>query len=317
MTIPILDESKVLAALALKQNPYFAEYHAFYSSWFGGIIKDPHWMLLPMDDHMVHRGDGVFEAMKAVNRRVYLMDPHLKRLKHSADRIDLKLPVTLDELKNIILATLQAANRDNAIVRLYLSRGPGNFSVNPYDSLGAQIYVVVADLKAPAETKYQQGVVIGQSHIPCKESWMAQVKSCNYLPNVMMKKEAVDRGLDFVINLDDNNCIAEGSTENIMMVNADGVLIHPEFDHILKGTMMLRAFELAQQNGIKTAMQSIFLDDLLHAKEVMMAGTTLDVLPVVKFENQMIGNGSPGTVVIKLRALLLEDMQRGPYTTAF
>src|SRR5258705_6568053 len=113
MTIPILDEQKVLDVLRTKTNPFFQKYYAFYSSWLNGIVTDPHLMLLPIDDHIVHRGDGVFEAMKSVGRAVYQMDQHLQRLLTSANRISLKLPMSLEELKNTILTTLAVANQSD------------------------------------------------------------------------------------------------------------------------------------------------------------------------------------------------------------
>lgn len=315
--IPILNEKQIFENLELQKNPFFAEYYAFYSSWFGGIVTNPRMMLLPIDDHMVHRGDGVFEAIKVVKRSVYLLDEHLHRLLHSAERIELKSSLQFDDMKQVILETLRVANQNDAFIRAYLSRGPGNFSVNPYDSIAAQFYVVITKLKLLSEEKYARGVKIGKSAIPGKDSWMAQVKSCNYLPNVMMKKESVDRDLDFVVSIDEKGFITEGPTENIMIVDAKGILVHPGFDYILKGITMTRASELARENKIMTMAKPISLEDLLSAREVMMSGTTLDLLPVVEFEDRKIGDGKPGPVTRKLRELILEDINVGPRRTQF
>lgn len=315
--IPILNDDELIAALDKQKNPYFSEYYACYSSWFGGITTNPHRMLLPLDDHMVHRGDGVFEAMKAVNRGVFMMNEHMQRLLQSAAAIQLNLPISLAEMNHIILETVRAAQCDDAIIRVFLSRGPGNFSVNPYDSVGAQFYVVIAELKKFSDNQYEQGVSVGQSTVPVKNAWMARVKSCNYLPNVMMKKEAVDRKFDFMINFDDSGFVAEGATENIMIVDADGNIVHPEFDSILKGTTMMRVCELAQTIGIRSVVKAISLADLINAREVMMCGTTLDVLPVTRFEEHIISDGKVGGVARKLRVLLQEDIKHGIKRTQF
>jgi branched-chain amino acid aminotransferase len=217
----------------------------------------------------------------------------------------------------VIIETLKVANRDDAIIRVFLSRGPGNFSVNPYDSVKSQFYVAITRLNSPAPEKYEQGVVIGKSSIPMKDSWMAQVKSCNYLPNVMMRKEAVDRNLDFVVGVDEEGFVTEGPTENIMIVDAKEHLVHPGFDNILKGTTMTRVCELARTNGIKAESRSFSLKELQTAQEIMMCGTTLDVLPVREFEGQKIGNGKPGPISIKLRELIREDLRAGPKRTPF
>lgn len=274
-------------------------------------------MLLPIDDHMVHRGDGVFEALKAVEGKAYLLDEHLTRLMISAGKISLTPKFSLDEMKEIILQTLKIAGQKDALVRIYLSRGPGSFSPNPYDSVGSQFYVVITELKSTAAEKYQHGVRAARSHVPAKESWMATVKSCNYLPNVMMKKEAVDRKLEFVIGFDEYDFVAEGPTENIVIVDAGGVLTHPELEFILKGTTMTRACELARDLGMKTAVRAISNEDLKNAREVMMMGTTLDVLPVIEFDGKPIADGKVGTIAKKLRELILQDMKTGPKLTGF
>lgn len=317
MAIPIIDEKQILEKLKSQKNPFFGEYYAFYSSWFGGIVKDPRLMLLPIDDHMVHRGDGVFEGMKAVGRSVYLMDEHLQRLFISAEKIALKSPFTIDQMKEIIFETLRVANQNEAIIRVFLSRGPGNFSVNPYDSVQPQLYVVITQLKPPSTEKYEKGVVIGKSEISSKSSWMAQIKSCNYLPNVIMKKEAVDRHLDFVIGTDAEGNITEGATENMMIVDQNGAIVHPILDNILKGTTMIRVCELARENGIATIVKSISIEDLKSAREAMITGTSLNVLPVVEFEGFKIGNGKPGPIVKKLNELMLNDIMKSVGRTSY
>jgi branched-chain amino acid aminotransferase len=113
------------------QNSYLA----MYSTWYGGIVTDPALMLVPIDDHMVHRGDGIFEAFKCVQGNIYLLDAHLDRLQRSAELIDLAWPMGRSELQGAVVQTIQAGNEQNSLVRLYISRGPGDFSPNPYASI--------------------------------------------------------------------------------------------------------------------------------------------------------------------------------------
>lgn len=317
MAIPILNDKQLVENLKKQINPFFEEYYAFYSSWFGGIVTNPRMLLLPMDDHMVHRGDGVFEAMKAIGRSVYLLDAHLQRLFNSAEKIALKSPVESQQLKEIILETLRAANQQNATIRVYLSRGPGNFTVNPYDPIAPQLYIVISKLTAPSAKTYTSGVMIGCSEIPIKSSWMAQIKSCNYLLNVLMKKEAVDRNLDFVVGVDAAGCITESATENIMIVDNKGTIVHPTLDFILKGTTMIRACELARENGFSTAVRPISQEELYSAREVMITGTSLNILPVVKCDDHTIGNGKPGSIAKRLNDLMLNDIANGKCSTCY
>src|SRR5579871_3546547 len=130
-----LSPQDVFQHLQRRQAAHFAGYLAMYSSWYGGIVTDPTLMLLPIDDHMVHRGDGVFEAIKVVNGGVWLLEAHLNRLFLSASRIFLDLPWSKEQIRETILQTCRVAAKQaqeilkldpaefSAIVRLYISRG--------------------------------------------------------------------------------------------------------------------------------------------------------------------------------------------------
>lgn len=313
MEIQILTSEKIASRIQELRHKNQSKYHAMYSSWIGGIIKDPQWMLLPIDDHMVHRGDGVFEALKFINHKPYLLSEHLDRMSRSAEKISLSCSFTKKEIMDIVLATIKASGQDKGLVRIFLSRGPGGFSTNPYESVGSQLHVVITDLMPPSEEKYSRGASIGRSQIKPKDSWFAQIKSCNYLPNVLMKKESVDRDLDFTISFTEEGFVTEGSTENIIILDHNNQLLHPDLSLILKGTMMSRLFELAVQYPIaeikKVSIRNFTENDIKTAREVMMVGTTLDVLPVTSYEGQRIADGRVGPAAKYFLKLLREDMK--------
>ncbi len=252
-----------------------------------------------MDDHLVHRGDGVFEAVKVVNGRAFLLDEHLARMAYSAEKIGLKLFHDLHEMKKIIQQTIEASALPSSILRIFLSRGRGSFTPNPYDTKGSEFFVIVTEFKPLPDSHYQQGVRIGKCQTPVKESWLAQIKSCNYLPNVMMKKEAVDRGLDYTVAFDSDGFLAESATENCVIVNQAGTLVRPPLKNILKGCTMTKAFSLAE-GFCPTAEAAISEVNIFQAQEVMMMGTTLDVLPVVEYEGKKINQGQVGPIAKEL-----------------
>lgn len=321
-SIPILTPDQLLKNLQNNLNPFFKDYFAFYSSWLGGITQDPYLMLVPMDDRIVTRGDGVFETMKAINGGVYLLDQHLDRFFNSAQQIGLIPCFDQNKIKEIILETLrftkdQHPYLNNFMIRAYLSRGPGNFTANPYEPVGSQFYCVITRFNLTPPEKYEQGVQIGCSEIATKPSWLAQIKTCNYLPNVLMRKEAIDKNLDYVIGLDLNNFLTESATENLILINNLGEIIYPKLDFILKGTTMTRLFELAEAQGFKIKSEDINLQDLKSAQEVFMIGTSFDLLPVVKFEQALIGSGQPGKFFKLFKSWLEKDMTDGPYRAKF
>ncbi|MFV8250631.1 aminotransferase class IV [Bdellovibrio bacteriovorus] len=320
MNLPILSSADVQAQLLKRQYPAQGSYLAMYSSWYGGVIKDPGLMMVPVDDHLVHRGDGVFEAIKVVDGQVFLMQEHLERLQSSAQQIGISLPHSLEDMKKIILETTRIAGAPYAVLRLYISRGPGYFTTNPYDSISSQMYLIVTSFTPFTDEKYLKGVKVGRSQVIPKDPWLARIKTCNYLPNVMMKKESVDRKIDFTIGIDPQGFITEGSTENIVLIDKDKNLIRPKLRQILKGTTMMRTFDLAESLLAAGELKSIQEKDLteqdiLSASEAMMIGTTLDVLPVTEYEGQQIGEGKQGPLAFKLLQLLREDMKKGPKTT--
>lgn len=291
-------------------------YKAMYSSLFGGVVTDVSVMMVPIDDHMVHRGDGVFEAIRVTPKKIYLLKSHLERLFTSAKSIGLEVPWSLSELASLCEGVCEVARKTNdgfthGLLRVFVSRGPGDFSPNPYTTIGSQLYIVATEFTPPAEEKYEKGVTLGVSQIPVKPSFYSQVKSCNYLPNVMMKKEAVDRKLDFVINLYNDKYVAEGPTENILILNNINELVAPKFDYTLKGTTLVRAMWYAKnkmQNMIvDVRSDNISLEDLRHAKEIMMVGTTLGVLPVTTLEEVVVGDGQVGPVTRSLHDWIAYD----------
>ncbi len=302
-------------------NPARQGYLAMFSTWTGGIITDLSLMSVPVDDHIVHRGDGVFEAIKCIAGKLYALRPHLERLERSAAAIEINLPHSLEEISQICRETLRVAmeiagSTEDFMLRLYISRGPGGFTTNPYETLGAQLYLVITRYNPVPEAKYQTGVSIGTSSIGVKEGRFAQIKSCNYLANVLMKKEAVDRKLDFTLSLDASGAFAESSTENFAIVSAEGEFLIPHFDRTLRGITAVRVMELAAElvksGELKAVRNSnLYLNDVLIAKEAMMLGTTLDVLPVVEFDGKKIGEGRPGINTLNLLRLLRHDIRTG------
>jgi branched-chain amino acid aminotransferase len=321
-----VDESMILTPEQVVRNlrhgarEHHASYLAMYSTWIGGIVTDPTLMLVPVDDHIVHRGDGVFEAFKCVRGRIYLLERHLDRLERSAAMIGLAWPMTRSELKQRILETIRAAQVEECLFRLYISRGPGDFSPSPSATSGSQLYLVLTDLSHPPPQKYESGCSLMTSSIPVKPGFFANVKSCNYLPNVLMEKEAEESGVDYAVGVDEAGSLTEGPTENMGLITEGGAFLVPPFERILRGTTVIRMMELAEalvREGRLSEVREapIARKDVLAAEEVMMFGTTFDVLPVVSFDGQSVGGGRPGPVFRTFLDLMRRDQQEGELST--
>lgn len=306
---PIVGREEWIVRLPKKDK----QLYAMYSSVVDCIVTDQALMAVPVDDHMVHRGDGVFESFKCIGGNIYNLGDHLARLERSCGQVGLALPVPLDEMADIIVQTTRAGGHRDALVRLLVSRGQGTMGINPYACFHSELYIVVYDLPKASLERMPDGVSVAVSKIPVKPGFFATVKTCNYLPNVLMKKEAVDLGVDFTVSLDEHRNLAEGATENIGIVTIGKELFMPPPDRVLAGTTAKRAMHFAQQllkeRKLTTAeFRPISLGVARAAAEIHIYGTTPNITPVVKFDGKPVGDGRPGPIAATLFDMLKEDM---------
>nr|WP_279593518.1 aminotransferase class IV [Pseudodesulfovibrio sp. S3-i] len=296
-----------MEALLAVDRPGADEIHAFYEHRVGVICTDPKMMLMPWDDHLVHRGDGIFETMKFIGKKLYQLEPHMARMQRSCEAIYLKPPCSWETIRDLIVDVARAGGRENGMVRVLLGRGPGGFGIYPSECPEASLYVVSYDLHPKPESVYEKGVTAFKTSIPAKQSYLAAIKSIDYLPNVLMKHEAEEKGYDFPFCFDQNGLLAEGATENVCIVDDSGRLIIPEFTNALAGTTLLRAVDL-----IKSEMSIVFRgiseEELLLAREIIIVGTTGDAIPVVRFNGKPIHDVKPGPVAKRIRELLKKDL---------
>ncbi len=287
--------------------------YSMYSSVTDCIVTDQSVMSVPVDDHMVHRGDGVFESFKCINGCIYNLQDHLARLERSCETLGIELPVSHDEMMKIIVQTVRAGGHENALVRLLLSRGQGTMGVNPYACFNPELYIVVYELPDAKIDALPEGVSVAVSKIPIKPGLFATVKTCNYLPNVLMKKEALDLGVDFTVSLDEHRNLGEGATENIGIVTRGKELFMPPVERVLAGTTAQRALEFARklkQERVLTAAEfrPISLGMARSAAEVHIYGTTPNITPVTVFDGKPVGDGKPGPIARLLFDMLREEM---------
>ncbi|MDY7001344.1 MAG: aminotransferase class IV, partial [Thermodesulfobacteriota bacterium] len=191
--IPILESDEYVKRMLSIPRPGAENILAFYEHRLGAICTDPRLLLLPLDDHLAHRGDGVFETLKYLDRRVYQLEPHLKRMKVSADAIFLTPPCSWDKIGELVLEVAKASGRDMGLIRILLGRGPGSFGIDPDECPVPSLYIVAYGFHPKPEEFFERGVSAFRTSTPAKQDYMARIKSVNYLPNVLMKREAVQK----------------------------------------------------------------------------------------------------------------------------
>jgi 4-amino-4-deoxychorismate lyase len=312
----LLNDQEVIERLKALRQKQPVKYTAFYSSQLGGIVTDPALMVIPFDDHMVHRGHGIFDTAGIVNGRIYDLDAHLDRFIKSAERSKLKLPGSRDEMRDIIIKTTAASARRDGSIRYWLSSGPGSLDLMPAAGAAPGFFVMIfPGLVYPDKWK-SDGVRVMTTTYPIKPPLYAITKTTNYLPNVLMQMEAKEKGFDNGVFIDPDGHVGESSNMNVAFVTHDGVMVHPRFDHILSGCTSQRLLELARRLVDRGLLKDVKVDhvsmqEAIAAKEMLLIGSSVKVAGIVQWDSHTIGNGKPGPVAAALLDLLEEDMRSG------
>jgi 4-amino-4-deoxychorismate lyase len=313
-TLRVLSADDVIAQFGALRSRQPVKYWAFYSSQLGGIVTDPALMLIPFDDHMVHRGHGIFDTAGLVDGKIYDLEAHLDRFVASAERSKLRLPGSRDEIRDIIVKTTAVSGRRDGSIRYWLSSGPGSLELTPAAGAEPGFFVMVfAGLSYP-DRWYTEGLRVMTTTYPIKPPLYAITKTTNYLPNVLMQMEAKAAGLDNGVFIDQNGHIGESSNMNVAFVTDDGVFKHPKFDHILAGCTALRLLDLARELQSKGLVRDVHVGDIAvdearRSREMLLLGSSIKVAPIVQWDAQTIGDGQPGPVARALLQLLEADMR--------
>src|SRR6188472_995556 len=245
--LPLLNADDVLANLRALRARQPVQFDAFYSSQLGGIVTDPALMLIPFDDHMVHRGHGIFDTAGLVNGRIYDLEAHLDRFLGSAERSRLTLAGSRAAMRDIIVKTAAASGRRDGAIRYWLSSGPGSLELSPAAGAEPGFFVMVFGGLIYPDRWYSEGLRVMTTTYPIKPPLYAITKATNYLPNVLMQMEAKQAGCDNGVFIDANGHVGESSNMNVAFVTRDRVLAHPKFDHVLAGCTSLRLLDLAHR----------------------------------------------------------------------
>lgn len=304
--LTVATREEYLNKLLNTNRPGLEDILAFYDHRLGIIGKDPRFMLIPLDDHLVHRGDGVFETLKFADSRVYQLDAHLKRMASSCATIYLSPPCSWDRLQELILEVVGQSGSQEGVISVFVGRGPGGMTVDFRECPESSLYIVLRRLPYKPESFWEKGVTAFKALTPTKQSYLSKIKSVDYLPNVLMKREAILQGYDYPFCFDEQGYLAEGATENVCILNSSGQLVIPESRNALMGTTLIRAITLIQDE-VPVTYQAVSEADIYKAREVIVLGTTIDAVGVVRFNGQPVHDVRPGPVAKRIRELLIND----------
>jgi branched-chain amino acid aminotransferase len=244
-------------------------------------------------DHGFLYGDGVFEGIRVYNSHVFKLEEHLNRLYDSAKSIALSIPLGKVEFREAILETIRKNSLRDAYLRVVVTRGYGDLGLNPVKCAKASV-VIIADYIAPLYEGISAKAIVAATRRNNPDSLDPQIKSLNYLNNILAKMEANRAGVDEAIMLNQQGMVCEGTSDNLFVVK-NGILITPPLsDGALGGITRSAVLELAAQLKIPVEEKSITVHEIMASDEAFLTGTAAEIGALVEVNGQNIGDGKPG-----------------------
>ena len=276
--------------------------------WLDGELVEESAAKISVFDHGLLYGDGVFEGIRFYKRRIFRLEEHIRRLFDSARAIVLEIPWTREEVCRFVVETVAANGLDDGYIRLVVTRGTGSMGLSPYLCKRASMFIIASTISLYPQEHYEKGlsVITSATRRPAPGALMPQVKSLNYLNNVMAKVEAIQAGALEAVMLNEQGSVAECTGDNLFILR-DGVLHTPQVsDGALDGITRRVILELADQLGIPKVERSLTRYDLFVADEFFLTGTAAEVIPVVSLDRRVIGDGTPGPLTKRFIAAFKE-----------
>jgi len=276
--------------------------------WMGDKLVDESLAKVSVFDHGLLYGDGVFEGIRVYSGKIFELGAHLKRLYESAKVIRLEISMGIDAMGDAVRATVAANNISEGYIRLIVTRGVGDLGLNPFSCQRSGVIIIADSIQLYPEEFYEKGMrVVSASTMRCHPmSLPPQVKSLNYLNNILAKIEAIDSGVPEAIMYNHDGFVAEASGDNVFIVR-DGILFTPPSQAgSLEGITRKVVMRIARANGIEVIEENLTRFDLYVADEFFLTGTAAEVIGVVGIDGMVIGDGKPGSMTKMLREKFFE-----------
>lgn len=254
-------------------------------------------------DHGLLYGDGVFEGIRSYNGRVFRLDEHLQRLYDSAKVIRLKIPLSFDEMKEKILETLRLNKLSDAYIRAVVTRGVGDLGLDPDKCCDEGFVFIITDKIVLYDDQfYKNGLTVitvpTRRNVP--EALNPRIKSLNYLNNILAKIEAKNGNVIEAIMLNSDGYVVECTGDNIFIIKNGTVYTPPTYIGALEGITRDAVMEIANKIGLKAEEKIFNRYEIYVSDECFLTGTAAEIIPVVKVDGRIIGDGHPGRITQKL-----------------
>ena len=273
--------------------------------WLGGGLVDQQNATISIFDHSLLYGDGIFEGIRVYGGNIFEHRAHLVRLYESAKVLCLPVPMDIDEMAAAVEQTVRANDIEDGYIRLIISRGIGDLGLNPFLCKDGKVVIIADSIQLYPEELYEKVMkVVSVSMVRNHPlSCPPQVKSLNYLNNILAKIEAIQAGAGEGIMYNHLGFVAEATGDNVFIVKNGVVYTPPAQAGSLDGITRRVVMELAEKENIKVIEKDLTRFDLYVADEMFLTGTAAEVIGVVEMDGRIMGDGTPGEVTQKLRQL--------------
>jgi len=270
--------------------------------YIDGSLHDESDARISVFDHGLLYGDGVFEGIRFYNRRVFRLEEHIRRLYDSARSILLNIPISPEEMTAAVLETCRANALNDGYIRLVITRGTGSMGLSPFRCPKPSIIIIACSIQLYPDEAYQNGLVMATvaTRRPTHDTLSPQVKSLNYLNNVMAKVEAIQAGAEEGLMLNDRGLVAECTGDNLFIVRDGTITTPPISAGALDGITRKVVIDTAASLGIPLREAELSRHDIFTADECFLTGTAAEVIAAVKLDQRVIGSGTPGPITNRI-----------------
>jgi branched-chain amino acid aminotransferase len=276
--------------------------------WLDGKLVDEADARISVFDHGLLYGDGVFEGIRVYSGKVFELEAHIKRLYQSAKAIRLEIPLNQSKLVNAIEKTVEANGVIDGYIRLVVTRGKGALGLNPFTCEKSIIFIIADNIQLYPEELYEKGLKV-ISATTVRNHPLAippQVKSLNYLNNILAKIEALDVNVPEAIMYNHEGYVAEATGDNVFIVRNGVIYTPPAEAGALEGITRSVVIRLAKEENIEVVEKNLTRFNLYICDEFFLTGTAAEVIGVVEIDGRVIGDGTPGPVTKLLRKKFFE-----------
>ena len=264
---------------------------------------------IPIMDHGLLYGDGIFEGIRAYGGRVFKLDDHMKRFQSAARAINLQLPLPLDEITEIVLETCRRNNIVDGYVRLVCTRGADGLGLYPKpEGHAPRLFCIAGQVALYSDEAYRRGLKVITSHFRRNKAAILdpQIKSLNYLNNILASIEAHRYGADEALMLNEEGVVTECTGDNVFLVKNGVILTPPVWLGTLDGITRQSVIKICKQLGVELHEEPFTHFNLINADEAFLTGTAAEIIALTELDGQKIGNGVAGEVTLKLLAAFRE-----------